>query len=206
VKDTTYSYYNYYSNVYVVSPNLWRVEGFPVPAGAIGVKSLNDTIMGVGSPLHVKVGSGGFLVTAGGDGWLNAWTCGWSDDAAYWPMAGKSATGMGYLSLEEIGDEQVLAEFFPEERFFNYPNPATGGSTTIRYYVNQAASVTVSIFDALGDKITEMHREITDGNREDEIVWNLAGVASGVYHCRVEAVSSGGVEQVLMFKSIAVVK
>jgi M6 family metalloprotease-like protein len=205
-KDTTYYYYNYFSNLYVVSPGVFRVDGFPVPAGMYGIKSLQDTVLGVGTPLHLEVGSEGYLVSCGGDGWLNAWRCGWTDESAFWTMAGRTADGAAYLSIEELGQESALSELLPETRFFGYPNPATGAQAAIHYYVNQPARVTVTIFDALGDKVAEMHKEVADGNCEDEIVWNLADVASGVYHCRLEAVALSGSEQAVAFKNIAVVK
>jgi hypothetical protein len=208
VIDTTlhYNYYNYYSATYVVSPGIRRIEGFPVPSGIFGIRQPGDTVIGAGAALHIKSGERGLLVTTGADGWMNAWECRWSDKAAFWPMTARTPDGFAYLSLGELGAEVSLSEFLPEAKFYNYPNPATGAETRIRFYVNQPASVKITIFDALGDEVWEIRQEVTDGNSETEIPWNLSGIASGVYHCRLEAVTRSGTESKVAFKTIAVIK
>ncbi len=201
-----YYYYNYFSNVHVVSPGVRRVEGFPVSAGVYGIRQPGDTVIGAGSALHLEDGNKGILVTTGADGWLNAWECEWSDDAALWPMAGRTSDGSGFLPLEELNSEVVLSDFLPESKFYNYPNPATGQETTIRFYVSEPAAVTITIIDAVGDEIWETGWEVSDGNSENEISWDLDGVASGVYHCRLEATALSGSESKVAFKTIAVIK
>ena len=205
-KDTVYHYYNYYSNLYLVSPGVVRIEGFPVPSGAHGILPSGDTVLGVATPLHMRVGPSGLLACSGGDGWLSAWEVGWTDGSGYWPMAGGTADGSRYLTLNQLGPETPLSDFLPPTRFYAYPNPGIGRSTTIRYYVSEPARVTMTIFDALGDKVKEISREVADGNRDDEVVWSLDDVASGVYHCRLEATSTISGKNAVAFKSIAVVK
>ena len=208
VVDTTltYYYYNYFSSVYVVSPGETRIEGFPVSAGTYAIRRPGQNIIGAGAALHLKTGSEGLLVTTGADGWLNAWRCGWSDVGSFWPMAGVTSDGGGYLSLEALGEERASAEFVPEARFFSYPNPATGDETRIRFYVNQAATVKITIFDALGDKIWETQQEVASGNSTTDVRWEVKDVASGVYHCRLEATALSGSQSYVAFKAIAVVK
>ncbi len=201
-----YSYYNYYSSVYVVTPDQRYLTGFPLPSGTFGIRHPGDTVVGVATALHVKDGERGLLVTTGADGWLTAWRCGWSAGDAYWPMAAATPDGGGYLSLSVLGEERALSEFLPEDRFFAYPNPAGGRTTTIRFYVNQPADVQVTIFDALGDKIWESSTEVADGNAVAEVPWDISRIASGVYHCRLEATALSGSESKVAFKSIAVVK
>jgi M6 family metalloprotease-like protein len=201
-----YAYYNYFSTVHVLSPGVWRNDGFPVPAGAFGMRHPGDTVMGVGTPLHLRAGNRGLLVTCGADGWMNAWDVAWSDRAGVWPMVGRTPGGTGYLPLAALGEETALSQLLPEARFFAYPNPATERETRIRFYVNQPATVTVTLFDAIGDKVDEFTVDIADGNRDEEVIWNLDGVASGVYHCRIEVVARNGSESTVAFKSVAVVK
>jgi hypothetical protein len=208
VVDTTldYNYYNYYSATYVVSPGMRRIEDFPVSSGILGFRQPEDTVIGAGSALHLKRGTDGLLVTTGADGWLNAWECGWSDNAALWPMAGHDLLNKGYVPLSVLGEEIADAEFLPKDKFFNYPNPVTGDMTTIRFYLNQPATVTVSIIDAVGDEIWSTERYVSEGNAVTEVGWELDDVASGVYHCRIEAVASSGGASKVAFKTIAVVK
>jgi len=189
-----------------VSPGETRIEGFPVSAGTYAIRRPGESVIGAGTALHLKAGAEGLLVTTGADGWLNAWRCRWSDDGSYWPMAGVTGDGSGYLGLSALGEEQASAEFVPEARFFSYPNPATGDETTIRFYVNQAAVVKITIFDALGDKVWETQREVTSGNSTTDVRWEVKDVASGVYHCRLEAAALSGSQSYVAFKAIAVVK
>ena len=205
----TYYYYNYYTNFYAVTPGMPHVNGFPIPAGAYGIRQPGQlgSVIGVGSPAHFSTGGGnGLLVSSGGDGWLYAWMCGWSDNKDFWPMAGRTPDGAGYLSPgTELGPVSSLAQFLPEERFFNYPNPAEGTETTILYYVNEGARISITIFDAIGDVVWETEG-ISEGNQNNEIVWNLDDVASGIYHCRLEATSMVSSQRAVAYKTIAVVK
>ncbi len=208
--DTTYypyQYTNFYSNLHVLSPGMKRVQGFPVPVGIFGMNSVGDVTIGLGEVLHAKsTDSTGLLITAGANGWIDAWNCSWADEHARWTMNGRTPMGTGYLPLASLGQEVAKSDFLPEASFFNYPNPATSGSTTIRYYVSKPADVTIVIYDGIGDKVEEFTRTVSDGNRIDEISWNLSGVASGVYHCRLEATAVDGSVSQVVFKTIAVVK
>gem|GEM_PF-384038 len=202
----TYYYYNYFSRIYVLSPGQFRVAGSPYEAGAFGIRRLEDTVIGVATPLHLKSGAAGLLVTMGADGWLNAWTCGWNNSRAQWPMAHRTPDGSGYFPLDSIGADKPLADFLPKARFFGYPNPAIGDKTTIRFYLSQPAAVTLTIFDALGDKVWETALDIPAGNQDNDVVWNVHDVASGVYHCRIKAVARSGGQEAVVIKPIAVVK
>jgi hypothetical protein len=94
-------------------------------------------------------------------------------------------------------------EFMPEKLVYNYPNPTEGDFTTIRYRLEYAAQIWIKIFDLAGELVDEF-----DGPgeplTENEVVWNLKDVESGVYFCQVRAEGSPG-EKVVTFK-IAVVK
>lgn len=202
----TYDYYNYFSRIYALSPDQFRVAGSPYEAGAFGIHRLGDTVVGVATPLHLKSGAGGLLVTMGADGWLNAWKCGWNADKAEWPMARRTPDGSGYFPLDSLGPEKPLADFLPKARFFGYPNPAVGDKTTIRFYLSQPASVTLTVFDALGDKVWEKSLDILAGNQDNDVVWDVHDIASGVYHCRIKAVARSGGQEAVVIKPIAVVK
>ncbi len=86
---------------------------------------------------------------------------------------------------------------------YNYPNPARGESTTIRYHLNAPAKVSVKIMDLTGNLVDSFSGP-GFGPADHEIPWNVAKIPSGVYLARVEAVG-GGQTKVRFFK-IAVVK
>jgi M6 family metalloprotease-like protein len=68
---------------------------------------------------------------------------------------------------------------------FAYPNPAKGNDTVIRFRLGRPGRVGMKIFDLSGELI----REIPASDRpagDNEYRWDLGGVASGVYLCRVE--------------------
>ena len=201
-----YAYYNYFSNLYVVTPGMGTLAGFPVPAGILGFPRLGDTVIGAGVPLYMKNGVDGLLAFRGADGWLSAWRCGWSGGTGSWSMSGRTPDGGAYLPLDSLGEEKAAIAFVPDGEFFAYPNPATGGRTTIRFYVNQPATVSIAIFDALGDRVREFAPREVEGNSHGEIVWELSGTASGVYHCRLDAQARDGSASGVLFTKIAVVK
>ena len=92
-----------------------------------------------------------------------------------------------------VANERLLPKVFSLQQ--NYPNPFNP-STTLRFELPQKASVRVEVFDLLGRQV----RKLVDSGFQPgshEIVWDGmnnrgAGVASGVYICRL--VSGGRVE------------
>ena len=89
------------------------------------------------------------------------------------------------------------------ERYSNYPNPFKAGKekTTIEYYLEKEAKVTISIYDLLGQLVRriEIPKGAREGGREgrNEVFWygrNERGkvVANGGYYCVVEADTGTG--------------
>jgi hypothetical protein len=91
---------------------------------------------------------------------------------------------------------------------YAYPNPSHTGSTSIHYRLSDAArSVRIKIVDPSGKLIAEPPTQVADllGSSEHSVSWDHAGLASGVYICRVEVQSDrGGVE--VLFTKLAVVR
>ena len=85
---------------------------------------------------------------------------------------------------------------------YNYPNPTAGPTTTIRYYLRGAAQVQVKIFDLTGNQVAELC-DFNSTPGDNEIVWNVGNLESGIYIARVEA---RGEQQGVSFIKIAVMK
>ncbi len=72
----------------------------------------------------------------------------------------------------------------------NYPNPFNP-STTIRFDLKEQSTVTLEIYNLLGQKVIEQNYGAMDAGRYNEIV-NMDRFASGVYLCRIAAVGNDG--------------
>ncbi|MGH1363574.1 MAG: T9SS type A sorting domain-containing protein [Calditrichia bacterium] len=105
----------------------------------------------------------------------------------------------GALGFETASDAGVL----PEKSVYNWPNPNTDNYTFIRYRLNDAADVSIRIFDLAGDLVTELEGT-GNPNTDNEVRWDLSSVQSGVYLARVEASGGNGKETRII--KIAVVK
>jgi hypothetical protein len=114
-----------------------------------------------------------------------------------WPSAGGGSSRAGYLSPAFAKDIAITQEFLPDDKVYNYPNPAST-STAFRYYVDRAADINIKIFDMSGELVDELTGS-TVGEVDDEIVWDCSGFASGVYFARFEA-DSGDVNKNVMIK------
>jgi len=86
---------------------------------------------------------------------------------------------------------QILSEVYA------YPNPASGGTTTIHYRLSGPAQhLKVTIYDPSGALVAEPAVDDADraGSAEHAVLWDHAAMSSGVYVCRVEVSSSSGTE------------
>lgn len=98
-------------------------------------------------------------------------------------LSGYTAYVKGALLSIKKGEAGIPSEFVVYQ---NYPNPFNP-ATTIRYGLPLRSIVTITIYNILGQKIEQVvKKEQSEGTYE--ILWN-AGVASGIYFYRIEAVS-----------------
>ena len=113
------------------------------------------------------------------------------------------ATGNTFIvnQLTEVPAE--TESLMPEQSVYNYPNPNIQNFTMIRYFLKEKATVDIKIFDLAGDLVTSFQRP-GEGNVHNEQRWELSDVSSGVYLCRVEAIS--GNEKNVKIIKIMVVK
>lgn len=73
----------------------------------------------------------------------------------------------------------------------NYPNPSNP-VTTIRYYVPNAAIVSLDVFDASGRLVKSLVNE-SQSQGMHSVEFNGAGLASGVYFCKFVAADMNGI-------------
>jgi hypothetical protein len=95
------------------------------------------------------------------------------------------------LALTPLTGSPRAQEFFPADRAYNWPNPVYNGSTFIRYFVKDNATVSIKIFDLAGDLVTEFAGPGV-GGVDNEVEWQIGVVQSGVYLARIEASGQGG--------------
>jgi hypothetical protein len=106
-----------------------------------------------------------------------------------WPSARRDAENSG-ASFEDLTGAPLASEFFPPSRAYNWPNPVYDGTTHLRYYLGENATVNITVYDFAGDKVTEFAAPGI-GGMDNEATWDVHGVQSGVYFARIEATGAG---------------
>lgn len=186
------------------------VRGFPLQAGINGGSTPAVFYLPSNCLTCTDIG----LAVASDDGNVYAWRTGTirtgiaQAPAQPWPQFMHDAQNTG---LDTTLLKPVLLEtnFFPASRAYNWPNPVgvdAGYKTHIRYYVAADASVSIRIYDLAGDLVTDFGgRQFHGvGGADNDVVWDVSSIQSGVYLAHVEASGSGGTGVAII--KIAVVK
>ena len=87
---------------------------------------------------------------------------------------------------------------------YNWPNPVYGSSTNIRYYVSEDSDVKIKIVDLAGELVAELNNKAR-GGFDNETVWDVSKIQSGVYYAYIEVKGSSGNSANKIIK-IAVIK
>jgi len=126
----------------------------------------------------------------------------YSDDQIHW---GGYLNNSRHTSIYQKNLIPVITQskLLPEKLVYNYPNPTEGNSTTIRYYLREASDVSIRIYDLSGELVTEL-TGTSFPNVDNEVVWDITHIQSGIYLARVAAESDS--ESSAIFIKIAVVK
>lgn len=174
------------------------VAGFPISVGG-GL---------AGSPALTYDSQTGslYLAAIGLDGYLYSWTFkgNYTTNPVIWGnLLGDSRHSNSITSPLQPVQPTMVQTLMP--KVYNWPNPVTNGTTKIRFYLRDNAQVSISIYSFAGHKVADMQASGT-GGIANEVDWNVAGVQSGVYFARVEAVSSKTNERNVAIIKIAVVK
>lgn len=125
------------------------------------------------------------------------WTQVWGNEA------NQNQPGPATGQVEPPLPFQSETSLMPAEKVYNWPNPNAGDFTFIRYWLGQAARVSIKIYDTAGDLVKEMEGPGLAGT-DNEVRWDLSGVQSGIYFARIRAKS--GSQEATRFIKIAVVK
>ncbi len=87
--------------------------------------------------------------------------------------------------------KNIPSEFLPEKSVYNYPNPVTGNKTNIRYYLKESSEIKIMIFDLAGALVAELNSSGI-GGFENETVWDVSNISSGVYYAHVDIKGNSG--------------
>ena len=152
------------------------VDGFPLAIG--------DTL--AYTPTFTKMNDGILLHASGKSGLIGAWNLNIAGGTVY--FSGSTGNDANTGSATISSGSKIYGSFFPENAVYNYPNPATGTETFIRFYVDEDSDVTVKIFDLAGDFVADL-KGYGQGGMDGEIRWDIRNIQSGVYLANVEATS-----------------
>lgn len=136
------------------------------------------------------------------DQYFVAWIISSVSNTFGWLEENGNRGNTSFLSAAE--NSNTINEFFPNSRAYNYPNPVYDGQTAIRYFVGEDSKINIKIFDLAGDFVAELNDD-AQGGLDNETVWNVNNIQSGVYLARIEASASSGKSESVIVK-IAVVK
>ncbi|MCG6915667.1 T9SS type A sorting domain-containing protein [bacterium BMS3Abin03] len=168
------------------------IPGFPISAGS-GIPV---------TPILYNTNSKTNLAVLNDQNVLSVWSISSIDGKLYWTEENGNPQNSSFIEAAETGN--AINQFFPTSRAYNYPNPVYGSETNIRYYVSEDSKINIKIFDLAGDFVAELN-DNAQGGMDNETLWNVSDIQSGVYIVRIEATSTNGKKENAIIK-IAVAK
>lgn len=168
------------------------VDGFPIMMGNYTSSTLSYFTLDGKSALAVMEDQNYFYI----------WTVSSTSGNLIWSEENGNANNTNYLPAAKITNR--VNSFLPKDKSYNYPNPVYGVTTNIRYFVNEDSKINIKIFDISGAFVTELNNT-AKGGFDNETVWNVSNIQSGVYLAIIEAVGNSGKTEKNIIK-IAVVK
>jgi hypothetical protein len=181
-------------DLYAYGMNGKTLNGFPIKSGfnaysAPALANLNDTL--------------GIIVY--GSGYLYAYKTNTRYDKS--KILWKNFFRDKYLSnnnYKNLSSTNTYSEKLPFDKVYNWPNPVYDSKTFIRYYINgNAGTVNIKILDLSGELVTKLNGT-SNSNADNEIIWDVSSVQSGIYYGVIEAEVDGSKETKII--KIAVVK
>ena len=182
-------------DLYAYGVNGKILSGFPIKIGP----NTNST------PAIANINDTTGIVVYSGDGYLYAFKTNYvyNTNNVLWKNYLKDKYHSNN-NFKSILSPQTFSDKLPESKVYNWPNPVYDNQTYIRYFLNgNATAVTVKVLDLSGELVTSL-QGTAFSNSENEIIWNVADVQSGIYYGVVEATIDGATETRII--KIAVVK
>ncbi|NJD22326.1 MAG: T9SS type A sorting domain-containing protein [Melioribacter sp.] len=176
-------------NIFAVNPSTGNlVEGFPISSGAKSSTAsviLSEELPTMGPlPSYKPV-----LILLDDTNKLYVWNIAPIQGKTFWSGEFGSALNSSFVSAPSL--TQQVTDFFPLSKAYNWPNPVYGSSTNIRYYVSEDSDVRIKIVDLAGELVAELNNKAR-GGFDNETVWDVSKIQSGVYYAYLEVTGSNG--------------
>jgi photosystem II stability/assembly factor-like uncharacterized protein len=170
---------------------------------------LSDISYGDSANVYIVVGGVLLHSSDGGDTWSNeAFSPVQINGISYVGNDFGIAVGYGGMIMRytnpvsSINSEIVVQKDF--RLYQNYPNPFNP-STRITYVLPYESKVKLSIYNLLGQKITDLVNEMQSGGAK-EVTFNAKGLASGIYLYKIEGSSADGKNRFQATKKLILLK
>ena len=176
-------------HLYAIDSKGKILQGFPLQTGGV-----------VSSPV-IK---GQFLAAASTDSSVYFYMTGSMFDTSKIFWNGYLAD-VAHSNFAENNGVPVLKflDILPSSLAYNWPNPVYDRTTNIRYYLSKASSVKIKVYNMAGELVDEFAGP-GYANLDNEVVWDVSKVQSGVYFAHIKATAAGEEKSVVI--KIAVVK
>jgi len=155
------------------------VNGFPLSMG----NYTNSTLS------YFTLNSKGGLTVLDSENNFYIWEISQKSGDIFWTEENGNPGNTNFLNSAK--NINIINSFLPKDRSYNYPNPVYGTTTNIRYFVNEDSNINIKIFDISGELVAELNNT-AKGGFDNETIWNVSNIQSGIYLARIEAVGNSG--------------
>ncbi len=123
-----------------------------------------------------------------------------------WGQLGGGPSNAGKLLQQPVEIATPTdTSLLPAARAYLYPNPIRNGDRArIRFFLLEPAEIIMTIYNPLGEKIADLTHDNPMPNTDNEIAWDVADYASGLYIFRLQASNSTRTE--VRFIKAAIIK
>ena len=73
------------------------------------------------------------------------------------------------------------------DKFYNYPNPINNNSTTFRFFVYDANSINIDIYDITGYRVKKLAKSNLASYEYNEIIWDSINLPPGLYFASISS-------------------